>query len=316
MTAATTSRLQLLTAAVLFSTGGAAIKACTLTSWQVGAFRSVVAAVALLAMLPEARARWSLRAVAVGAAYAATLVLFVTGNKLTTAANTIFLQSTAPLYIMLAGPWLLREPIRRSDILYMLTLALGLALFFVKIDAAVASAPAPALGNLVAAACGVAWALTVIGLRWMASAPAAAAASPGPALIAGNVLVCLVCLPAALPVTTSTPADWGLITYLGAVQIALAYVCMTRGIRHVPALEASLLLLLEPALNPLWAWAIHGERPGMWSLSGGALILTATAVKSWTGDLVEPGAPPPDSLHGAHCDMAMTRNDQASGGAN
>src|SRR3990172_9137079 len=100
------SQLQLLAAAVLFSTGGAAIKACTLSSWQIASFRSVIAAVALFLLLPDARRRWTWRAVAVGAAYAATLMLFVLGNKLTTAANTIFLQSTAPLYILLLGPWL------------------------------------------------------------------------------------------------------------------------------------------------------------------------------------------------------------------
>jgi drug/metabolite transporter (DMT)-like permease len=98
------ARLRLLLAAVLFSTGGAAIKAATLTGWQVASFRSGVAALAVWLLVPAARGRWSRRVLAVAAVYAATMVLFVVANKLTTAANTIFLQSTAPLYVLLAGP--------------------------------------------------------------------------------------------------------------------------------------------------------------------------------------------------------------------
>ena len=74
--------------------------------------------------------------------------------------------------------------------------------------------------------------------------------------------------------------DWLMLGYLGAFQIALAYVFLIRGLKHVPALEASLLLLLEPVLNPVWAWMVHGERPGPWSIAGGLLILMATLAKS------------------------------------
>ena len=107
------ARLKLVGAALLFSTGGAAIKATTLTGWQVASFRSGIAALAVLLLAPEARRGWSWRAVLVGVAYAATLVLFVTANKLTTSANTIFLQATAPLYMVVLSPWLLGERVRR-----------------------------------------------------------------------------------------------------------------------------------------------------------------------------------------------------------
>jgi drug/metabolite transporter (DMT)-like permease len=83
-------------------------------------------------------------------------------------------------------------------------------------------------------------------------------------------------LPFALPVVASRPLDWWLVVYLGVFQIGLAYVWLTRGVRRVPALEASLLILLEPVLNPVWAWWVHGERPGPWSLTACALILAAT----------------------------------------
>src|SRR3954451_22727717 len=123
------NRLLLLTAAVLFSTGGAAFKAVTLTAWQVSGFWSGIAAVVLLAAIPETRRRWSWRMVPVAAAYGATLLTFVLANRLTTAANAIFLQSTAPLYLLLLSPLLLHEPIRRADVLYMVVVLGGISLF-------------------------------------------------------------------------------------------------------------------------------------------------------------------------------------------
>ena len=94
------ARLWVVAAAALFSTGGAAIKSVALTAWQVASFRSGVATLVILAALPGARRRWTWPAAAVGAAYAATMILFVLSNKLTTAANAIYLQATSPLYLL------------------------------------------------------------------------------------------------------------------------------------------------------------------------------------------------------------------------
>ncbi len=107
--ARTSDRLMILMAALLFSTGGAAVKACSLSAWQVASFRSGIAAVTLLLVLPAARRGWGWRTWLVGAAYAGTMISYVLANKLTTAANAIFLQSTAPLYILLLSPILLNE---------------------------------------------------------------------------------------------------------------------------------------------------------------------------------------------------------------
>ena len=134
----------------LFSTGGAAIKAASLTGWQVASFRSAVATLVLLAVVPEARRRWHWRMLPVSVAYAATLVLFVLANRLTTSANAIFLQSTAPLYLLLLGPLVLHEPIRRAGLLYALAVGGGLILFFAGSDAVAATAPDPPRGNLLA----------------------------------------------------------------------------------------------------------------------------------------------------------------------
>ena len=274
------ARLALIAAAALFSTGGAAIKATSLTGWQVASFRSAVAAAALAAFLPGARRRWTWGTVAVGAAYAATMVLFVLSNKLTTAANTIFLQSTAPLYLLLLGPWLLHEPIRRRDLAPLVAMGTGLALVVAGKETRSATAPDPATGNALALASGVCWAFTMLGLRRLSRdvnphAPSPAAA----AMVAGNVIACAVTLPMAFPVVF-TPKDALLIGYLGLFQIGLAYACVGVGLRRLGALEAALLLLVEPVLNPLFAWLVHGERPGAFTLAGGAVILSATALEA------------------------------------
>src|SRR5436305_5450758 len=116
------ARLEVLGAAALFSSGGALIKAVHLGGWQVACFRSSVAAVALLVLLREVRRRPNLKVLGVGLAYAATLILFVLANKLTTSASAIYLQSTAPLYVLLLSPWLLHEKIRGRDVAFMAVL--------------------------------------------------------------------------------------------------------------------------------------------------------------------------------------------------
>lgn len=277
-------RLALIAAAVLFSTGGAAIKAASLTAWQVSGGRSAVAFVALLAVSATARRTWlaSRRAWLVAAAYAATLTTFVAANKLTTSAAAIFLQSTAPAYLLLLGPWLLRERVDRRDFLVLLVTAIGLTCFVLGAPPVQLTAPNPRLGNVLALASGVCWALTIAGLRWMQTAQAGGK-EPGTAVGAvtlGNLVTALVAVPFALPAIDVSGADMAAVTYLGLFQVAAAYLCLVRGLATVPAFDASLLLLVEPALNPFWAWWMHHERPGGWAIVGGVLIVGATTAKA------------------------------------
>jgi DME family drug/metabolite transporter len=279
MTPRSSARLQLLAAAFLFSTGGAAIKAAGMNGWQIACFRSGIAAVALLLMTPAARRGWTRQAALVGVAYAGCLVLFVLANRLTTAANTIFLQSTAPLYLLFLAPWLLHEPVRKEDLGFMLAVGAGLALFFVGVEQPAVTAPDPVRGNLLALASGFCWALAIAGLRWLSRDKAPG--SPIAAVVSGNITAFLISLPMALPVGSHGVGDWAIMGYLGIFQIGLAYVFVTGAIQRIPALEASVILLLEPVLNPVWAWVVQRETPGAWALLGGAIILGATSYKSW-----------------------------------
>lgn len=284
-------RLRVLAAAALFSSGGALIKAVHFNGWQVASFRSFVAAATLFLVLREVRRRPTLKVLGIGVAYALTMILFVLANKTTTSASAIFLQSTAPLYVLLLSPWLLHEKIRGRDVVFMVVLGLGLGLFFVGFDPVSATAPNPKLGNVLALTSGVAWALTIMGLRDLGKG----GESWGPtAAFWGNAFAALGCLPMALPLGPSSPTDWLLVAVLGVFQISLAYVFLLRGLEKVGAFEASLLLLLEPVLNPVWAWMVHGERPGGWSMAGGAVILLSTVAKSWVdarAPVLTPSAP-------------------------
>ena len=273
----TFSRLLILGAALLFSTGGVAIKLTSLSGWQVASLRSGIAALVLLLFVPAWRRCWEPRALAVGAVYAATLILYVLANKLTTAANTIFLQNTAPLYVLLLAPWLLGERTRAGDLVFTSLLLGGLLLFFVDVEPARATAPHPERGNWLGLIGGFFWALTLMGLRWLARRDALEASQiTGSAVVAGNLIACAACLPLALPLAESQPADWLVVSYLGVFQIGLAYVLMTRGVRRTTALEASLLLLLEPVLNAICAWLALGEQPGPWSLAGCSVVFLTT----------------------------------------
>jgi DME family drug/metabolite transporter len=273
------NRLLLLAAATLFSTGGAAIKAASITSWQVASFRSGIAALALVLLVPAARRGWTWKLAPVGTTYAAVLVLFVLSTRLTTAANAIFLQSTAPLYLLLLAPLLLHEQIRRGDLLLMAAIAAGMALVLFSGGDAASTAPNPALGDRYGAGAGLAWALTVSGLRWIGRSGPDNASTP--AVAAGDLIAFLACLPMALPVARFTTTDVVVLLYLGVFQIGLAYFFVTRAIRYVPAFEATALLLLEPALNPIWTWLIHHEIPGGRAVAGGSIIILATGVHTW-----------------------------------
>jgi drug/metabolite transporter (DMT)-like permease len=266
-------------AALLMSTSGAAIKAChSFSSWQVACFRAGMAAAVLLLAVPGVRRSFNVRTLAVGVAYAGASVLFVLANKLTTAANAIFLQSTSPITIALLSTWLLKEPLRRRDALFMLALAAGLSLFFFGGHPPSTTAPDPARGNLFALVSGLFWAVTVIGLRWLSHAGNSSGNTAPAAVTSGCLIACAITLPMALPVRQSHAADWLTVIFLGTFGVALVFLLLSRAMKRVTAIEAGLLLLLEPALNPLWAWALQGENPGLSAIAGGTIILSATAV--------------------------------------
>lgn len=330
MASRSAAALQAVVAGILFSTGGAAVKATELDAWQVAGTRSLIAAAVLLLAIPAAR-RWAgggdgtsregaalggwreparrpalLLTLGTGCCYCLTLVLFVHAAKRTTAAETIFLQSTAPLFVLLLSPILLRERPAGRQLLFVPLFGAGLVLAFFGGAEAVASAPDPRTGNVLATFCGLAYGLTLIGLRAAgrplpSARPAGGevARAPGIAAVAcGNVIVCLACLPVMAPPGAAAPGDFLIVAYLGLFQVALAYVFVTRAARALQAPVLALLLLLEPALTPFWAMWFHGEQPHLLTWLGGAVIAAATVLLATVvGGPARGGATPSASRH-------------------
>jgi drug/metabolite transporter (DMT)-like permease len=276
--------LRVLIAGMLFASGGALIKACEFPSLQRVGMRAAIAAVTLFLLMPEAR-RWpNARILRIVPPYFGTTCLFIVGNSLTTSANTIFLQSTAPLWIILLGPLLLKEPPTRRDLLVLVCIAAGMTLCLVAPATVTHTAPNPTLGNWFSLGAGVSFALLLLAMRWLARS----GGEDGMAAIAwGNVFTLPLAF-ALMPVFDQTPVlgsarDWIVITALGTVQVGLAYVVLMRAIGGVPAVRASLLLMIEPALNPVITWLAHGEEPHWLALLGGALIAGAVVLASVLG---------------------------------
>jgi drug/metabolite transporter (DMT)-like permease len=223
-------------------------------------------------------ARWT-----TAAAYAGCIVTFVAATRLTTAANAIFLQYTGPAYVLLLSPFMLDEPFRPIDAACVVLSLLGMSLFFVgKVEAG------QALGNALGIVSGIFFALVVVLLRRDAKS-GRGDALPSTAL--GNLLAAAATLPwalRALPAMTSSRGA-GVLLYLGVVQLGVAYVLFIRGVKKVPAAEASLISMLEPVLNPVWVLLGTGERPGPWALAGGAVVVAAVVART----LAPSGRPAP-----------------------
>lgn len=256
--------LLLLLAALCWSLGGVLIKSIDWPPIAIAGARSAIAIPVMLAFVGRPKITWSRSQIGGAICYALTVILFVFATRMTTAANAIFLQYTAPIYVALIGRWYLGERASRIDWLVIAVALGGIVLFFVdKLTVA------GFRGNIVALASGVAFAGAVVFLRKEKSA------SPVTAIILGNALVALVCLPFMFPLHNIGGGNGWRILLLGIVQLGLPYVLYAAAIKHVTALESILLPVIEPVLNPMWVMLAIGERPGLWAIVGGALVLAA-----------------------------------------
>jgi DME family drug/metabolite transporter len=260
--------LFVLGAALLWSTGGLFIKATTLGALELSFGRSLLAALVVAVLTRREGFRLNFLTLVAAVLYAALLVLFVVANKLTTAANAIFLQYTAPVYVLVLEPLVFKERFRRADLITVAACVAGMSLFFVG-----RLRPEDVAGNLTALASGLCFALFLLLLRHQRGGESNRASS----VIYGNLIICLVTLPAFARVAGSlTTKDVLIVSYLGVVQIGLAYTLFTLGIaRGVRSLDAGVVGYIEPMLNPVWVFLFLGERPSKWAVVGGCVIVAA-----------------------------------------
>src|SRR5215212_5779803 len=258
-------------AALLWSTGGLFIKSTPLGALELSFGRSLLAALTVAVLTRREGFRLNFVTLVASVLYAALLVLFVVANKLTTAANAIFLQYTAPVYVLVLEPLLFKERFRRSDVFVVAACVVGMSLFFVG-----RLRPQDVSGNLTALASGACFALFLLSLRH----PRASRVNRASSVIYGNLLLCVVTFNSFAPVAGDlTTRDVLIVLYLGVVQIGLAYTLFTLGMAGgVRSLDASVVGYIEPMLNPVWVFLFLGERPSNWAVLVGAVFIHTVAL--------------------------------------
>ncbi len=248
-------------AAILWSTSGVLLKTMDWGSMAILGGRGLFASLIFLVYLRRIPTQWTRWKVLAAVASIMTQFLFVTSTKLTTAANAIFLQYTAPIYVVLLAFWFLRERPSRTDWVSMFIIFLGLVLFFgdkLSIDGF--------YGNILAVLSGLTSAVMIVSFR------AQKDGAPAESVLIASLITTIFCFPFVLK-ETWTVSSWLVIAYLGLFQIGLAFVFFTKAIKHIPALEANLVGTLEPVLNPVWVFLFLGERMGTYAFWGALVVL-------------------------------------------
>ncbi|WP_257310167.1 DMT family transporter [Geothrix fuzhouensis] len=261
-------------AALLWSSSGLFIKVLPLGALQIAFARSLVAAltIALVVRLRGGRPfpRPDALALACAFSYAGVLVCFVAATKLTTAANAIFLQFSAPIYLVFLEPHLAGRPVARRDLTAVVVCLGAMALFFVgRLSAGTLA------GNLIGVASGLCLALFSLTLKLQRERRPEV--DPISSIILGNLLVAALCAPLALRGFRPAPIHAGILLYLGVFQIGFAYLLFNAGMKHLSATAAVVTGTLEAVLNPIWVFLGIGERPSAWALLGGVTILATIA---------------------------------------
>ena len=261
----------LVLAAFCWSLGGLLIKNVA-EFWPglaVSGGRGAIAALFLLATNRGLRFTFSRPQLLGAIGYAACTIAFCTATTLTTAANAILLQYTAPVWIALFGAWFLGERATRLDWITIVAVLGGMALFFAgQLDVTAV------LGNSIAVLSGVSFAGMTMALRKQKDTSAVES------IVLGNVLAFLVGLPWILRAPALPAAGWASLAALGLVQLGVSYWLYARAIKHVTALEAVLIPVIEPILNPVWVLIMRGEKPGALALVGGAIVLGAVTLRA------------------------------------
>lgn len=263
----------LLITVLLWSTSGLFVKVLDWHPLAVSGVRSAIAAVVIWIYLRRPHFVWTPTLIGGAIAYLGAQSLFVAATTLTSAANAIFLQYTAPVWVALFGIWYLHERARPVDWWTMGAIFAGMALFFGD-----QLSPEGVQGNILAIFGGITFAWMILFMRKQKNG------SPEHIALLGNILCALVGLPfvamawadGTLPGTQS----WIILIYLGVLQLGIPYLLYARSIRHLHAIEAVLIQTLEPILNPIWVFLFIDERPGPWSLAGAAVVLLAVTARA------------------------------------
>lgn len=253
---------------VLWSTSGLFVKVSSLNPIALAGGRSAITAIVILIYLRRPHFKWSKELIGGALCMAATFLLFITATRLTSAANAILLQYSAPIWVALFGAWYLGERPQTYDWWTMGVIGLGMILFFGD-----KLSTAGMIGNIMAIVSGMTMAWMTLLLRKQADDQA------GETILLGNTLTALIGLPFLLSGPVQ-PIDWGILLYMGILQLGVPFIFYSIALRTLEALEATLISTLEPILNPIWVFLVVGERPGPMALIGGLVVIAAVTVRA------------------------------------
>ena len=251
--------------AVLYSIGGLCIKLIPWNGMSINSGRNIISVLVIGAylLLTRHRPRWN-RWIALGAAsVCGTNTLFTLANKLTTAANTIVLQFTAPIFVLLLSLLFWHKKPQKLDVAVCIITLGGVVCFFVE-----SLETGGMLGNALALLSG----FTYAGVFLLNDLPDA---GPISSVFWGDVCSAVIGLPFLLRETVFTPTALTSLVVLGAFQVGLAYILMCRGLQTTPAVTASLISGIEPVLNPILVAVFYHEMIGPLSLAGAVIVLAA-----------------------------------------
>lgn len=261
--------LYVFTAALLWSSGGLFIKLISLNAMQLSFFRCSIAAITFAIIFKKRILLFNKLSLINSFIYAIVLITFVIATKTTTAANAIFLQSTAPIYVLIFEPIFNKTKYERINIITVAVCVLGMILFFVgKLE------PGHLEGNFVALISGITFAAFFLGMKQNDHKYQQSS------IFWGNVLVAMICIPFLTSIELISFSDLWMVSFLGVFQIATAYAFFASGLKRVIAVEASIISMVEPVLNPVWVFIGYGETPSITAIIGGLIILTAIVVRS------------------------------------
>jgi drug/metabolite transporter (DMT)-like permease len=255
--------------ALLWSSGGLFIKLISLSPMQISFFRCLIAALVFLIIFKSKVLKLNPLALLNSFSYAIVLILFVYATKTTTAANAIFLQSTAPIYVLIFEPILTKTKYEKINIITISVCFIGMILFFVG-----ELSPGDINGNIAALLAGVAFAAFFLGMKKNEGKFGEAS------IFYGNILVSLFCIPFIVDLKSISGSDLAMVSFLGVFQIAIPYALFSYGIQRIKAVEASIISMFEPVLNPIWVFLGYGEIPKLNAIIGGVIIISAILTKT------------------------------------
>lgn len=256
-------------AALLWSSGGLFIKLVPYTPMQISFFRCSIAAFTFAVIFRGSLLQFNKLSILNSFFYAATLIFYVIAMKTTTAANAIFLQSTAPIYVLIFEPILNKTNWEKANIITIAVCFGGMILFFIG-----GLEPGQFEGNIFALMSGIVFAALFLGLKKNEKK------YQQNSIFIGNIIVAIICIPFLSTLQEIVFTDLWKVIYLGVFQIAIAYAFFSTGLKRVFAVEASIISMVEPILNPVWVFFGYGEVPSVTAIIGGIIIITAITIRT------------------------------------